>query len=68
MNLRIFMAAGAIGLATVSAVFAQAPVPTPAPAPVAAPSFNSGMGINAGIFVVLAGAALYAVCRSSSRV
>jgi hypothetical protein len=51
---------------------AQQPVVTPngtaAPPPVAAPGFNGAMGINAGLFVALAGAALYAVCRGSRRV
>lgn len=62
---------------TVNAL-AQGPVPVPvpapggaaapAPAPVSAPGFSSGMGVNAGIFVVLAGGCLYAICRGSRRV
>uniref|UniRef100_A0A7C2JY24 Uncharacterized protein n=1 Tax=Schlesneria paludicola TaxID=360056 RepID=A0A7C2JY24_9PLAN len=54
--------------------FAQGPVVAPggtaAPpaAPVAAPGFGTDLWINAGLFVALAGAALYAVCRGSNRV
>lgn len=72
--LRHHAMAGTIGLAMTLSAFAQQPVvppngaAAPAPAPVTAPGFNGAMGINAGIFVVLAGAALYAVCRGSRRV
>jgi hypothetical protein len=74
LTVRCSVAAGVIGLATALAAIAQQPVvapngtAAPAPAPVAAPGFNGAMGINAGIFVALAGAALYAVCRGSRRV
>ncbi len=54
------------GIATAS-VWAQGAAPAPPAQPAAFASARNPM-IDAGVFVVLAGGAVFAVCRSSQRV
>jgi hypothetical protein len=50
------------------AVLAQAPEPAPAAAPAAPVAYGRNYTIDAGLVVVLFGAAVFAVCRTSQRV
>jgi hypothetical protein len=70
-------ALGLVALLVAGTAFAQTEPPlvppagtaaAPPPAPVSAPGFGSAQWINAGIFVALSGAALFAICRHSNRV
>ncbi|HUQ68734.1 MAG TPA: hypothetical protein VM165_04380 [Planctomycetaceae bacterium] len=72
---RRMAAAGLIVAVVAGTAFSQQEPPlvvpggaAPAPAPVSAPGFGSAQWVNAGIFVALSGAALYAICRHSNRV
>ncbi|MDZ4687362.1 MAG: hypothetical protein SH850_20010 [Planctomycetaceae bacterium] len=73
-TVRRMAGAGLIAIVVAGSAVAQEPplvVPggaAPAPAPVSAPGFGSAQWLNAGIFVALSGAALYAICRHSNRV
>lgn len=61
------LASMVVGTMLATAVSAQGPAPAPAPAPTVFVSTRSPL-VDAAIFVILAGGALFAVCRNSSRV
>jgi hypothetical protein len=69
---RIPLISAAMLVLAAAAADAQVTVPVPTPnqgsGPVAVSSVGSDLWINAGIFVALAGGALFAVCRGSRRV
>jgi hypothetical protein len=67
----LLVGSGCVFTALSLSAFAQGPVVPPggaAPAPVAAPGGGSDLWINAGLFALLAGGALFAICRGSNRV